>query len=64
MLRYGNLGKQTGWFDTKTNEFLPTSVWSKIDDKSGASIVNKHTGEKVKLSQEAMLSSTESIPLS
>lgn len=63
MLRYGNLGKQTGWFDTKTNEFLPTSAWSKIDDKSGASIVNKYTGEKVKLSQEAMLSSTKSKPL-
>ena len=63
MIRYAQLGKQSGWYDTKANQFLPTSKWVKIDDENGTSIVHKDTGEKIKLSQAAMSSATNPKPI-
>ena len=49
MLKYGKLGKETGWINTETNEWLPSSAWSRasVGDQSG--IFNKQTNEFIQI---------------
>ena len=58
MLKYGQMGNETGWFDTTKNTWMPTSEWAMAKRGNQKGIVNASSGKFV------MIPATEVPPAS